>query len=127
MAAKVTGLDEFLDSIKNGTWHSLTRLSRRLSIPRDQLAEISKSLAERGLIRYEEGSRLVKINPEWKLLLSGEEERVDHKLVVGTVIIPPRESVKIQDVHITNATSLDIELWIKVCNKLLELAISKIE
>jgi len=127
MAAKVTELDEFLGSIKNGTWHSLKQLSRRLSIPLDQLAEISKSLAERGLIKYEEGSRLVKINPEWELLLSEEEEKVDHKPAVGTVILPPRQSVKIQDVHITNATSLDIELWIKICNKLMDLAISKIE
>ncbi len=123
----MTELDEFLGSIKNGMWHSLKQLSRRLPISLDQLAEISKSLAERGLIRYEEGSGLVKINPGWELLLSGEEEKVDHKPAFGTIIIPPRQSVKIQDVHITNATSLDVELWIKVCNKLMELAISKIE
>lgn len=122
----MTKLDAFLDSIKNGIWHSLTQLSRKLSLPLNQLTEISKSLDEKGLIEYEERAQWVKINPEWELLLSGEEEKVDHKPTIGTVIIPPQQSVKIQDVHITNVTSLDVELWIKVCNKLMELAISKI-
>lgn len=118
---------EFLDSIKNGVWHSLTQLSKQLSLPLDQLDEISKLLHERGLITYKEEDRWVKINPEWELFFSGEEEQVNCKPAVGTVIIPPRESIRIQDVHITNVTSLDVELWIKVCKKLMELAISKID
>ena len=127
MATIVAMRDEFLDSIKNGKWHSLTQLSRRLTLPLNQLVEISESLCEKGLIKYEKKAQWVKINPEWELFLSGEEEKVDHKPAVGTIIIPPRQSVRIQNVHITNITSLDIELWMKVCKKLTELAISKID
>ena len=127
MAVKVTKLEEFLDSIKNGMWHSLAQLSSKLSLPFDRLAEISKSLHEKGIVKYEERGQWVKIDPEWEFLLSGEEEKVDHKPTIGTVIIPPQQGVRIQDVQITNGTSLDVELWIKVCEKLTEVAISKIE
>ena len=123
----MTKVDEFLDAIKNGKWHSFTQLSQNLSLPRNQLAEISTSLHQKGLIKYEERVQWVKINPEWEFLFSEEEEKVDHKLPVGTIILPPQQGVRIQNVRITNVTSLDVELWIKVCNELMELAISRIE
>lgn len=122
----MTKSDEFLDSIKNGTWHSLTELSRELSLSPNQLVEISKLLDEKNLIKYKEGSQMVKINPKWEVLY-GEEEEADHKPTIGTIIIPPRQNVRIQNIRITNVTNLDVELWIRVCEKLMELAISKIE
>lgn len=125
MVLKVTKLDDFLNLIKNGTWHSLTQLSRKISLPLNQLAEISKSLDEKGFIKYRERSQIVKINPEWSL--DREEEGGGQKPMVGTVIIPPQQSIRIQNVHITNVTGLDVELWIKVCEELMEVAISKIE
>lgn len=121
-------LDKFFDSIKDGVWHSLDELSRELSLQVDQLVEVSESLAEKGLVKYDESRRWVKMVPGWESFLSeGEEKAEDHKPAVGTVILPPQESVRIQDTRITNATSLDVELWIKVCKKLTKLAISKVE
>lgn len=122
-------LDKFFDSIRDGVWHSLDELSRELSLQVDQLVEVSESLAEKGLVKYDERRRWVKMIPGWECFLSegDEEEKTDHKPAVGTVILPPQESVRIQDTHITNATSLDVELWIKVCKKLTKLAIGKVE
>jgi len=123
-------LDDFLDFIKDGEWHSLTQLSKKLLLPTEQLAKISETLSEQGLIQYQEEARLVRINPEWSTVLSeaNEEEaehKVEHKPTVGTVIIPSQESVTIQNVRITNVTEKEVELWIRVCKKLTEIAISK--
>jgi hypothetical protein len=119
-------LDDFLNLIKDGTWHSLTELSKELLLPTEQLAKISETLSEQGLIQYREEARLVRINPEWSPVISeADEEEVEHKPTVGTVIIPSQESVTIQNVRITNVTEKEVELWIKVCKKLTEIAISK--
>jgi len=119
-------LDDFLSLIKDGEWHSLTQLSKKLLLPTEQLAKISETLSEQGLIQYREEARLVRINPEWSSVLSeADEEEAEHKPTVGTVIIPSQESVTIQNVRITNVTEKEVELWIKVCKKLTEIAISK--
>jgi len=121
-------LDDFLDLIKDGAWHSLTQLSEKLSLPTEQLAKISETLSEQGLIQYREEARWVRINSEWSPLLSeaNNEEEAEHKPTVGTVIIPSQESVKIQNVRITNVTEKEVELWVRVCKKLMEIAISNV-
>ena len=118
-------LDNFFNIIKDGTWHSLTQLSKKLSLPTEQLTKISEILSEQGLIQYQEEARWVKANPEWRPILS-EEEKLEHKPTTGTIIIPPEESITIQNVQITNVTQKEVELWIKVCKKSTEIAISKI-
>jgi len=120
-------LDDFLNLIKDGTWHSLTQLSKELSLPTEQLAKISETLSEQGLIQYREEAGCVRIDPEWSPVLSeANEEEAEHKPTVGTVIIPSQESVTIQNVRITNVTEKEVELWIRVCKKLTEIAIGKI-
>jgi len=121
-------LDDFLDLIKDGAWHSLTQLSEKLSLPTEQLAKISETLSEQGLIQYREEAKWVRINSEWSPLLSeaNNEEEAEHKPTVGTVIIPSQESVKIQNVRITNVTEKEVELWVRVCKKLMEIAISNV-
>lgn len=128
----MTILDNFFDKIKNGAWHSLTELSKTLNIPIDQLVEISKSLSEQELVKYEEKAKWVKINTDWKPLLSEEEtepeeaKEAEHKPTVGTVIIPSKKSLTIQNIQISNTTDKDLELLLRICNRFLELAISKI-
>jgi len=119
-------LDDFLNLIKDGAWHSLTELSKELSLPTEQLAKISETLSEQGLLLYREETGWVRMNSEWSPLLSeaGEEE-AEHKPTVGTVIVPSQESVTIQNVRITNVTQKEVELWIRICKKLIEIAISK--
>jgi len=118
-------LDDFLNLIKDGTWHSLIQLSKKLSLPTEQLVKISETLSEQGLIQYREEDRWVRINPEWNPILSEANEEAEHKPTVGTVIIPSQESVTIQNVRITNVTGKEVELWVRVCKKLMEIAISE--
>jgi len=45
---------------------------------------------------------------------------------VGTVIIPPKGTITIQDITIRNLTDIDLELWVRLNEKLKELAVSKV-
>lgn len=121
-------LDSFFSLIKDGTWHSLTELSKELSLPTEQLAKISEILSEQGLIEYREEAGLVKVDLESSSILSedDQEKKVEHKPVVGTFLLPSQESVKIQNTQITNVTEKEVELWIKVRKKFTKIAISKI-
>jgi len=127
----VNKLDEFLQLIQNGKWHSLITLSKKLDIPTTQLEELSKNLNQQGIIKYQEKIKWVKINPEWTRLLTQteeeEEEEIEHKPSIATIIIPAKESLTIQKIHISNITDKDLELWIRACKKHTELAISKIQ
>ena len=128
MEKPLSKLDSFFNLIKDGEWHSLTQLSKELSLPNEQLTKISEILSEQGLIRYREEAGLVKFDLEWSSILSEDEpeEKVEHKPTVGTFIIPSQGSVTIQNVQITNVTEKEVELWIKVRKEFTEIAISKI-
>ena len=128
MGLALSKLDSFFNLIKDGEWHSLTQLSKELSLPNEQLAKISEILSEQGLIQYREEAGLIKVDLEQSSILSENdpEEKVEHKPTVGTLIIPSQESVTIQNVQITNVTEKEVELWIKVRKESTEIAINKI-
>ncbi len=45
---------------------------------------------------------------------------------MGTIIIPPKGNMTIQEIVIRNLTDVDLEFWVKLNKKLRELAVSKI-
>lgn len=45
---------------------------------------------------------------------------------MGTIIIPPKGSITIQDIVIRNLTDVDLEFWVRINEKLRELAVSKL-
>jgi len=55
--------------------------------------------------------------------LNSAEEK---KHAVGTIIVPPKGTITIQDVVIRNLTDEDLEFWVRVNEKLTELAVSKV-
>ena len=56
----------------------------------------------------------------------GRLKNAEEKLVVGTIIVPPEGSITIQDLVIRNLTDVDLEFWVRVNEKLMELAVSRI-
>jgi len=45
---------------------------------------------------------------------------------MGTIIVPPKGTITIQDIVIRNLTDIDLEFWMRLNEKLKELAVSKI-
>jgi hypothetical protein len=55
--------------IKDGQWHNLTDLSVQVKVQPDKLTEFFQFLSAQGVIKYEEETGRVKIEPEWQNLL----------------------------------------------------------
>jgi hypothetical protein len=53
-------------------------------------------------------------------------EEVEEKPAVGTIIVPPKGSITIQNIVIRNLTDIDLEFWLRLNEKLRELAVGKI-
>lgn len=62
------------------------------------------------------------MNPEYKTLLT-EQEKPPHKPAIGSIILPAKETIVIQDVQVTNMTDANLKLLIKACKKQTKLAI----
>jgi hypothetical protein len=62
-------IEELFDIIKDGEWHDVTELADQIEIQIDKLIEFSKFLSEQGIIKYEDKTHRIKIEPEWKGIL----------------------------------------------------------
>jgi len=115
-------IDNFLDLLKDETWHTIKEIAEKLNQTTQQVAETAKTLTQQNLIQYNEKAGFLKINPEYKNLLTNEE-KPPHKPAIGSIILPTKETITIQDTEITNITDTNLELLIKTCKKQTKLAI----
>ena len=83
-------IDTFFTAIKDGTWHNINELSNQLATSTTKLSELSNFLANYGLIKYEEETRRIMIQPIGTFLLSTEEEPKIPKNILANFIIPPQ-------------------------------------
>jgi hypothetical protein len=116
-------IDTFFAAIKNGTWHGIDQLSNQLAISTVKLEELSRFLSNRGLISYDEKDRRIKIQPMWTLLLPTEEELKIPKPLVANFVIPPHASIDIQSTHISNMSNVEVEVTLRIDNKIREVTI----
>jgi len=116
-------VDTFFAAIKNGAWHSIDELSVQLAISTVKLEELSRFLSNRGLIKYEEETRRIMIQPIWTLLPTEEEQKIP-KNIVANFVIPPHASIDIQSTHISNMSNVEVEVTLRLDNKIREVAIA---
>jgi predicted transcriptional regulator len=62
-------IEEFFAILEDGEWHDINKIADQFQVQTDKLIELSKCLAEKGLIEYEAENCRIKIDPEWKNLL----------------------------------------------------------
>ena len=115
-------IDKFFAAIKKGGRHSIDELSDQLGLQASKLTELSKFLSDRGLIKYEDKTHRIKIEPIWKLLLP-EEESPKPKTTVATFIVPPETSIDVQSTQISNLSNIELEVSLRIINKIKEVAI----
>lgn len=116
--------DHFLTLIADGAWHSLKNLSKHSKIPRQKLEPLLKLLSETNIIEYKTKKSQVRIKKEWQQMLQNtSEEQECEKAAVGTMVLPPKKTINIQGIRVTNLTEKELELSMRVNKKLEELAI----
>jgi len=116
-------IEKFFTIIKDGTWHQINELTDQLEISTKKLTELSQLLSDHGIIKYEQDTNRIKIDPEWKLLLPIEEELSEPNITVATLIIPPDASVNVQSTQIRNLTTMELELTLRMNTKIREVSI----
>ena len=116
-------IDKFFAAIKNAEWHSIDELSDQLGTSTSKLEELSKFLSERGLIKYEEKNRRIKIQPLWRLLIP-EEQPNDPKTTVETFTIPPQASINVQSTHISNISNVELAVSVRIDKKIRDVTIA---
>jgi len=123
----LTKIDALLEILGNGEWHDLDEIARKLKINPGILEETLRFLGEHDLIKYEEETQRAKMNQAWRTLLLTELGEETQKQAVGTIIIPNRETITIQQTSISNLTGTDIELEIKIKGQIREITITQVE
>lgn len=115
-------IEKFFASLKDGAWHSIDELSDDLGLPTSRLVEFAKFLSKRGFVKSADENRRIRLEPIWKLLLP-EVELHEKKTTVATFIIPPENSIDVQSTHISNLSNIELEVNIRINDKIKELAI----
>jgi len=116
-------IGKFFTAIKDGAWHSIDELSEQFGIQTSKLAEFSKFLSDHGILEHDWKTNRVKIEPKWKLLLLEENEPTEPETTLATFIIPPETSIDVQSTHISNISNVEIEISLRINNRIKEVAI----
>jgi len=128
-------LDQLLNQLKNQKWHSPTLLATQLNIPQTTIEQILETLQAKNIIQINPQTKWIKLNPEYANILTEEEAAEEetapqlqpHKPTLATVIIPPKQDITIQNLHLTNTTQQTLEIHIRTCQKQTQIAINKLD
>ena len=110
--------------LKDEAWHSLAELSEMTEIEANKLVEYSQFLAGKGIVKYEDQNQRIKIEPEWSRLFPDETELVEPRSTVANFIIPGKTSVVVQSTRISNLSRIELEVTVRVNNRIREVAIN---
>lgn len=108
--------------MKDGSWHTLDEMSQQLGIEISKLAEFSKFLYEHGLLKYDDRTNKVRIEPMWKLLLP-EDQSPEPKTTIATFIIPSETSIDVQSTRLSNLGNIEVEVTLRMDSRIREVAI----
>jgi predicted transcriptional regulator len=67
--------EKLFDTLKDGAWHNLNELARQIGAPVDKLVVYARSLSEQGIVKFEEATQRMRIEPEWKILIPNDIEQ----------------------------------------------------
>jgi hypothetical protein len=122
-----TKLERLLNLLSDNVWHNTDQIASALEIPQDKLQQIVTFLAQSDLVEHNTATNQIKINQNWKALLTDQKETQPENTALGTIIIPPNQTLVIQCTRITNSTDASLELEIRMDNRIREIVINKIK
>jgi hypothetical protein len=126
-----TKLEKLLGLLSDNVWHSLNEIAETLEIPQDRLQQVITFLTETDLIQHNPATNQIKLSQNWKTLMINPKETnpetQQETTAVGTIIIPPKQTLIIQCTRVTNLTDNSLELEIRINKKIREIAINKIQ
>jgi hypothetical protein len=125
-----TKLEKLLALLSDNVWHNTNEIAQTLEIPQDKLQQVIAFLAETDLIQNNPATNQIKLDQNWKTLMINQKEtnpQTETATAVGTIIMPPKQTLIIQCTRITNLTDNNLELEVRINKKIREIAINKVE
>ena len=113
-----------LERIGDEQWHTLGDIAKKLKASSKDIEGAAGMLSQLGVLVYDEKACKVKLNP-WVVNLSEDNELEDGKTAVGSVILPPKGHITIQNIEISNFLDQAVEVGLTVNKKLKEVSIGK--
>jgi len=117
---------KILETISNGDWHSLEDVAGKLKTSIKDVADEVITLSQFGILVYDEIACKVKLSP-WILNLSERGGSEARKSAVGSIVLPPKGCVTIQNIAVSNFLDEAVELGVILDKKVKEISISKVE
>jgi hypothetical protein len=122
-----TKLEKLLNILSDNVWHNADQIASMLEVPQDKLQQIITFLAQSDIVQHNQATNQIKINQSWKTLLTDQKETQSGTTALGTIIIPPQQTLVIQCTRITNLTDASLELEICMNNRIREIVINKVK
>jgi hypothetical protein len=122
-----TKLEKLLNLLSDNVWHNIDQIASALEIPQDKLQQIATFLAQSDVIQHNPATNQIKINQNWRTLLTDQKETQPETTALGTIIIPPKQTLVIQCTRVTNLTDASLELEIRMDSRIREIVINKLE
>jgi len=130
-------LEQLLTLLNDNVWHNVDEIAEKVQLPRDKLEQIIKLLTETDMIQHNPATNQIRLNQDWKTLIMNQKEQnletpaqklqEENTTAVGTIIIPPKQTLIIQCTRMTNLTDSSLELEIRADKRIREIAINKIQ
>lgn len=102
----------------------MPELAQQAETEANKLIEYSQYLAGKGIVKYEDQKQRVKIEPEWSYLPLDETELLKPRSTMATFMIPGKTSVSVQSTRISNLTNMELEITLRINNRIREVAIN---
>ncbi len=64
--------EKIFSFLKDQSWHTIEEMTKKTGLEAHKLIEYSKFLAQKGIVKYEEQTQKIKIEPEWANTLPEE-------------------------------------------------------
>ena len=64
--------EKLFTTIKDGAWHNLDELADQIGVPVTKLIEYIRDLCDKGIVKYQENTQRLKIEPGWEILFPDE-------------------------------------------------------
>lgn len=117
-------VERFFAFLKDEAWHSVAELSEQTETEPNKLVEYSQFLAGKGIVKYDDQNQRVKVEPEWSRMFPDETELAEPRSSVANFIIPGKTSVVVQSTRISNLSSVELEVTLRIDKRIREVAIN---
>jgi len=125
-------MEKLFSLLSDNEWHEIDHVTSALQVSESKLNQVIGSLAEAGILQHDSRTNQVRLGQTWEAFFAKsmnpdcEKPADDGPYAVGSMIVPPQQSLVIQCTRITNMTDMSLELELRIDRRLREMVINRV-